>query len=83
MSSELEDRLRDLEALTLLTNRVLYDFVSIQISNGTLDRDSIVALLRFSENQVVQGAPWLEETLRPMADTLRDRLAPAPDETTP
>lgn len=70
---------KDAEALLLLTNRVLFDYLSIKVSEGTYPRAAVEKLISFSEDEVVKGAPWLEAECRQFGALLRERLAPEPN----
>lgn len=72
---------KDEQALLLLTNRMLLDYLSIKVSEGTYQRAAVEALITFSENEVIKGAPWLAAEVRQFARLTRDRLAddPVPD----
>ena len=67
---------KDAQALLLLTNRILLDYLSIKVSEGTYAREAVEKLISFSEAEVVKGAPWLESEIRQFADLFRNRLAP-------
>lgn len=69
---------KDAQALLLLTNRMFLDYLSIKVSEGTYKRAAVEALIRFSEDEVVKGAPWLEEEVRQFAALTRERLADEP-----
>ncbi|HET9639455.1 MAG TPA: hypothetical protein VFP12_09640 [Allosphingosinicella sp.] len=69
---------KDTQALLLLTNRILLDYLSIKVSEGTYDRAAVEKLIAFSEKEVAKGAPWVEAEVRQFAQLFRDRLAPGP-----
>ena len=73
---------KDSQALLLLTNRILLDYLSIKVSEGTYARSAVEKLISFSEDEVAKGAPWLEAEVRQFAALFRDRLAqgPGPEE---
>jgi hypothetical protein len=71
---------KDAQALLLLTNRILLDYLSIKVSDGSYDRGAVEKLISFSESEVLRGAPWVEAEVRQFAQLFRDRLAPGPDE---
>ena len=64
----------DEQALLLLTNRLLLDWISIAVDTGTAARSDVDRLIDFSAAQVVQGAPWLEEQTRSFADVFKARM---------
>jgi hypothetical protein len=70
---------KEAQALLLLTNRVLLDYLSIKVSEGTYARRAVEQLISFSEEEVVRGAPWLEAEVRQFAILFRDRLAREPE----
>jgi hypothetical protein len=67
---------KEAQALLLLTNRVLFDYLSIQVSEGSYRREAVERLISFSEEEVVKGAPALEDEVRQFAALFRERLAP-------
>lgn len=69
---------KDEQALLLLTNRILLDYLSIKVSEGTYKRAAVEALVRFSEEEVIKAAPWLQEEVRQFAALTRERLAEEP-----
>jgi hypothetical protein len=74
---------KDAQALLLLTNRILLDYLSLKVSDGSYDRAAVERLIAFSESEVVKGAPWLEAEVGQFAKLFRERLAPAPAEQAP
>jgi hypothetical protein len=70
---------KDAQALLLLTHRILLDYLSIKVSEGTYSREAVEKLVAFSEAEVVKGAPWVESEVRQLAALFRDRLAPGPE----
>ena len=72
--NELEQRLRETEALNLLTNRILMDYLSLQIDSGAASLDGIKQLVAFSANEVVHGSPILEAETRFFEKVLADRF---------
>lgn len=78
LDADLEQRLRELEALNLLTNRILLDLISLQVSSGTYNRDTVLRLIRFSADQVITGSPDTKPLIDFYADLTADRMAPAP-----
>lgn len=66
---------KDAQALLLLTNRLLLDYLSIKVSEGTYPRAAVESLISFSEEEVAKAAPWVEEEVRQFAELFRTRLA--------
>jgi hypothetical protein len=64
MDERLDQRLREAEALNLLTNRILMDFLSLQIDAGSAALDGVKALVAFSAAEVVRGSPVLNTEVR-------------------
>jgi hypothetical protein len=64
MDERLDQRLREAEALNLLTNRILMDFLSLQIDAGSATLDGVKALVAFSAAEVVRGSPVLNTEVR-------------------
>lgn len=79
LDPDLDQRLRELEALNLLTNRMLNDLISLQVSSGAYNRDTVLRLIRFSADQVIAGSPHTRELVDFYADVTAQRMAPAPD----
>ncbi len=73
-----EHRLRQDEALLLLTNRVLMDFISLQVDAGRMTVEEAKALVRFSATEVKRGAQNLEGEVDFFADVLSGRFAETP-----
>jgi hypothetical protein len=69
-----ETRLRQTEALNLLTNRILMDFLSLQIDKGLMTLKDAKALLQFSEREVIRGASQYEPEVNYFAKVLADRF---------
>lgn len=69
---------KDAQALLLLTNRVLFDYLSIKVSEGTYKRAAIENLISFSADEVAKGAPWVEAEVRQFAALFQERLANEP-----
>lgn len=65
---------KDEQAILLLTNRLLLDWFSISIDNGTLDRKFAEKLIDFSAKEVVTGAPWIEKEALQFAELFKGRL---------
>lgn len=72
--SHLEQRLREAEALNLLTNRILMDFLSLQIDSKAADLDAVKRLIAFSASEVVRGSPALEGETRFFEKVLVERF---------
>jgi hypothetical protein len=72
-----ETRLRQAEAFALLTNRILLDYISLQIDSGKMTRKEAKQLTAFSAEQVVKGSP----SLKPEVDFFRDVTLRRFDET--
>ena len=62
--SDLDQRLRETEALNLMTNRILMDYLSLQIDGGHASLEGVKRLVAFSANEVLRGAPNLENEVR-------------------
>jgi hypothetical protein len=69
-----DQRLREAEALSLLTNRILMDYLSLQIDSGQASLDGIKQLIAFSANEVVRGSSPLEKEVRFFERVLSDRF---------
>lgn len=74
---DLDTRLRQTEALNLLTNRILMDFMSLQVDGGNMSVEGAKSLLNFSANEVVRGSP----SLKPEVDFFTDVMTRRFDET--
>jgi hypothetical protein len=72
--SDVEGRLREVEALNLLTNRILMDYLSLQIDSGQASLDGVKRLVSFSAAEVLRGAPGLEQEVRFFEKVLVDRF---------
>lgn len=72
--SEDDQRLRDAEALNLLTNRILMDYLSLQIDSGHATLEGVKRLIAFSSSEVVRGAQGLEREVRFFERVLTDRF---------
>jgi hypothetical protein len=72
--SDLDKRLRETEALNLLTNRILMDFLSLQIDAGQANLDAVKRLISFSAVEVLRGAPSLEQEVRFFEEVLVGRF---------
>lgn len=69
-----EQRLREVEALTLLTNRVLMDYLSLQVDGGKAALDGMKQLIAFSANEVIRGSNALEPEVRFFEKVLVNRF---------
>ena len=65
---------QDEQALTLLTNRLLLDWISIAVDNGQVTREFAESLIDFSAREVVQGAPWVKDETLSFAELFKKRL---------
>lgn len=65
---------KDEQALLLLTNRLLMDWMSISVDTGTIPRATVERLIDFSAAQVTQGAPWLKAEVDGFATLTKERL---------
>jgi hypothetical protein len=72
--SDIEQRLREAEALNLLTNRILMDYLSLQIDGGQASVEGVKRLVAFSANEVIRGAPNLEVEARYFEKVLSARF---------
>lgn len=70
-----EGRIRELEALNLLTNRILMDYLSLQIDSGLASLEGVKAMIGFSATEVVRGSATLEPQVRFFEKVLTDRFA--------
>lgn len=78
MTDHQDDRYKEDQALSLLTNRLLLDFISLQVDAGLLPLDSAKKLLRFSSEEVKRGAPWLALQVDFFADVFERRFDETP-----
>lgn len=78
MSDPLDDRFSEDEALSLLTNRILLDYISLQVDAGRLPVEDAKQLVGFSANEVKRGAPWLSEKVDFFADVIKRRFDETP-----
>jgi hypothetical protein len=62
------------QALLLLTNRLLFDWISLMVDQGRVDRNLVDRLIDFSAQEVVKGAPWVETEVQSFADLFKQRL---------
>ncbi|ESZ88230.1 MAG: hypothetical protein Q27BB25_05120 [Blastomonas sp. CACIA14H2] len=61
-------------ALNLLTNRVLFDFISLQVDAGRMTVAEAKALVRFSADEVIKGAPDLHDEVKGLAILIANRF---------
>jgi hypothetical protein len=71
---DLETRVRQVEALNLLTNRVLMDMLSLQVDSGAISLDHIKSLLKFSAQEVLRGAPQYKPEVDYFSEVMADRF---------
>ena len=69
-----ESRIEEDEALLLLSNRILLDYISLQIDRGLFALEDAKKLVRFSASEVKRGAPGLSERVDFFADVLVNRF---------
>jgi len=69
-----QDRINEEEALTLLTNRILLDYISLQVDAGAMSVDQAKKLVEFSAVEVKRGAPRLEPSVDFFADIIKRRF---------
>ena len=72
--TDLEERLREAEALNLLTNRILMDYLSLQVDGGQAALDGIKRLIGFSADEVVGASKGLEPEVRFFEKVLVERF---------
>lgn len=72
--SDAERRLREAEALTLITNRILMDFLSLQVDSGQASLEGVKRLISFSADEVLRGSPGHEQEVRFFEKALIDRF---------
>jgi hypothetical protein len=65
---------KDTKALLLLTNRMLLDWLSLEVDRGRIERERADWMIDFSADQVVKGAPDVEQQVRWMAELFKNRL---------
>lgn len=71
---------KETQALLLFTNRMLMDLISIGVDTGKLEKDLITRLVSFSADEVVKGAPWLDDEVRFFERLTLERLPAGPGE---
>jgi len=64
----------DTQAVLLLTNRLLLDWISIAVDTGAMERSFAERLIDFSAAEVIKGAPGLEEQTIRFAELFKSRL---------
>lgn len=72
--SDVEQRLREAEALNLLTNRIVMDFLSLQIEAGNVSLAGVKQMIRFSATEVLKGSAGYEQEIRFFENVLVDRF---------
>lgn len=72
--SESDQRLREAEALNLLTNRILVDYLSLQIDEGRASLAGVKRLIAFSATEVVRGSADHAVDVRFFEKVLTDRF---------
>ncbi len=65
---------KDEQALVLLTNRLLLDWLSLTVDSGAMTRETARSLIDFSAKEVVKGAPWVAAETTALAKLIKDRL---------
>ena len=65
---------KDEQAVLLLTNRLLMDWISITVDAGAMDRGFAERLIDFSAAEVVKGAPALSPEVATFAELFKSRL---------
>ena len=71
---DIETRLRQAEALNLLTNRILMDMISLQVDAGIMTVDGVKSLVRFSATEVIRGAAQLKPEVDYFSDVMVNRF---------
>lgn len=69
-----EPRLDEDEALLLLTNRILLDFISLQVDSGAMTVAQAKNLVSFSATEVKRGAPSLTDQVDFFSEVIRRRF---------
>lgn len=72
--SDQEQRLRQAEALALLTNRLLIDYLSLQVAEGKALLSGVKELIAFSATEVIRGAPAYETEVRDFERLLQSKF---------
>jgi hypothetical protein len=70
----MDDENKSAAALSLLTNRVLFDFISLQVDSGRMSVAQAKALVRFSADEVIKGAPTLHDEVKALATLIANRF---------
>lgn len=71
---DVETRLRQAEALNLLTNRVLMDMLSLQVDSGAISLAYAKNLLKFSAHEVLRGAPQYQPEVDYFSEVMERRF---------
>ncbi len=69
-----QDRIDEGQALSLLTNRILLDYISLQVDTGAMSIDQAKKLVEFSAVEVKRGAPTLKQSVDFFADIIKRRF---------
>ena len=64
----------DTQAVLLLTNRLLLDWISIAVDTGAMERGLAERLIDFSAAEVIRGSPGLEGPTTRFAELFKSRL---------
>jgi hypothetical protein len=72
--SDLERRLRETEALNLITNRILMDYLSLKVDAGDAALEGVKRLIAFSADEVLRGSPEHEKEVRFFEKVMIDRF---------
>ena len=78
MTDSMDEHAKEGQALSLLTNRLLLDYISLQVDAGHLPLESAKKLLRFSSAEVKRGAPWLSAQVDFFAEVIERRFDETP-----
>lgn len=69
-----DPRLSEDQALLLLSNRILLDFISLQVDAGLMTVGQAKSLVDFSAAEVKRGAPALVQQVDFFADVIKRRF---------
>lgn len=69
-----DGQLREVQALGLLTNRILMDFLSLQIDSGAASVEGLKRLISFSADEVCRGSPSMEHEVRALEVALIEKF---------
>ena len=69
-----DKRLREAEALNLLTNRILMDYLALQVDAGAATLNGVKRLIEFSAAEVLRGAPNYESEVRYFERVMTERF---------